>query len=131
MAGRRLWGARHHPTLDFRALCGASGGRISAGSAEGRKGDAAIQKTGAVALCPFPTGFRAQCNSIHLLDGLAQFEVRGIQQGLLLIRIKGTIRRSQLEDLYVVEIPSVGCGTFNELAASLRQRRRKAPAHLR
>lgn len=57
---------------------------------------------------PLPTGFRAQWNSIHLLDGLVQFEVRGVQQGLLLIRIKGTVRR--LENLNLVKVPSVGCG---------------------
>ena len=69
-----------------------------------------------------PVRLRAVDDLEDLLGGFAEFEVGGIQQALLLLRIQQAFRRQQFEDLdAVVERPAMGSRAVAQLALGLRQ----------
>ncbi len=68
-----------------------------------------------------PTG----THGLHLIEdhpgGLAQLQVRGIEQALLLLLIEQAFRRRQFEDLHPGQVPAVGQGGGAQLRLGFRQ----------
>ena len=69
-----------------------------------------------------PVRLRALNGLEYLLGGFAEFEIGGIEQALLLLRIKQAFRRQQFEDFYaVVERPTMRRRALAQFTFGLRQ----------